>query len=99
MRKDISHKLEIVRLVSLCRYAAQELRALDRIIMQRHPRSSGLSESLLESLDGVGCDDFADKYEDLKTEKTRLQIELQKLQSSLESEVREDFEDLEIEIR
>ena len=42
---------EILRLRSLCRYAASELRALDSIIAQRHPSASGLPDELVNALE------------------------------------------------
>jgi|TARA_R110000824_G_scaffold351344_7_gene538387 hypothetical protein len=71
--------IEILRLRSLCRYAAFELRALDDIIAQRHPSSSGLPANLVESLEEKNSIGYIKKYDDLNSELTKI------LYSSLES--------------
>ena len=75
--------IEILRLRSLCRYAASELRALDNIILQRHPCSSGLPDSFMDTLDEkkFGC--YIEKYKDLQEERSRILDNLS-----------EEFEDL-----
>ena len=91
---EIKYKLEIVRLNSLCRYAASELRALDDIISQRHPMSSGLPRELVDSLEGSNDVSFVSKYKDLQKQWEGL---LQELESAPEDE--KEFQDLKIEIR
>ena len=91
--KEIEYQLEIVRLMSLCRYAASELIALDDIISQRHPMSSGLPLDLVKSLSGQTKQSFVIKYKDLQEVESKL---LDMLDENLE---KDDFEDLKIESR
>ena len=60
--------IEILRLRSLCRFAAVELRALDDIIAQRHPQFSGLEKSLIGRLEEKLSGDYIKKYPDLISE-------------------------------
>ena len=89
---EIEYKLEIIRLTALCRYAASELRALDDIIAQRHPMSSGLPSELVESLDGQKRFSFVNKYKDLQEAESELLSMLEKTKKNVKG-----FEDLEIE--
>ena len=60
--------IEILRLRSLCRYAAIELRALDDIIAQRHPQFSGLENNLINRLEEKLPGGYIKKYPDLISE-------------------------------
>ena len=92
-KTEIESRIEILRLVSLCRYAASELRALDDIIMQRHPTASGLPEALVDCLEGKSDLGFIEKYKDLASAKEDLVSLLKDSSEDLET-----FRDLEIEI-
>ena len=86
--------IEILRLRSLCRYAASELRALDNIILQRHPCSSGLSDSFMDTLEEKKPGGYIEKYADLQREMKSIADDLvrRKDQDDLSTE----FEDLSV---
>ena len=81
---------EILRLRSLCRYAASELRALDNIISLRHPCSSGLSVDFMDILEEKRSGSYIEKYDDLKRENEKIVMS----PGSQETEPSEEFEDL-----
>ena len=84
--------IEILRLRSLCRYAASELRALDDIIMQRHPCSSGLPSSLIDALEERRFGGYIERYADLEERRQDLLDGISAVQS--QNTTTEEFEDL-----
>ena len=88
---EIQQAHEILRLRSLCRHAASELKALDNIVALRHPRSSGLSQGFIDMLEEQKFGDFVDKYDDLVVEKKEIAKLAKKVECDLLRE--EDFED------
>lgn len=85
--------IEILRLRSLCRYAASELRALDNIIAQRHPCSSGLSGDFMDVLEEKKPGGYVEKYSDLQRESDSLSIAVTSRDNEKE-DILEEFEDL-----
>ncbi len=99
---EIKSKLEIVRLLSLCRRAASEITVLDEIIKQRYPHASGLKLELLDFLEGSAPGDFVGEYNDLEERRRFLLLELAAITAQRavqEAQTDDGFEDLEIEVR